>query len=778
MNLYYIKLAIRNLKRHRLYSVLSIIGFSIGFSVCLVIALFLYHELTMDKWFTDYEHVVRVYDQEKNNCHLDIELNREFKENYPEIKLACTVDQSSDMENNAKSEDNYTKFIGLISTTNDFFDVFPISIISNSGQLPFNGKESIIITKSLAETLFPNENPLGKSVVISDYMEGRVSSVIEDFPESSSIQAKILVNAENPDFRLSQNCNDGRCWEPTSHFLMLEPHANMILLQQKMNVDIPKNHPEIKSVALQNFTDIYLSAPMQGNGNITGNAILLLIFLSVGIIVLLLSTINFFNFYISLQYAKLKEIGIKKIHGASFKNLLRFSLIEVSASVLISFTIALLLFMAVVPLASSLLNRNLDASLLLQPSLFLILLTVVAVIILINSIAPTYILSRFKVSSFLAKMQVRGHQQAGRKILTLLQFSASIVLLILVFSIYKQISYAKNADLGFNQEHLVRLNLPFTFNSQDAFKQKLKALSFIESITLSRGVPGEVRLTMGDNNGEQSVMLKSIYVNQDFLNTFNIKLKEGRTFLQGDMGIACLMNEEAIKQYGWENMEGKKFGQGKEGGYPVIGVVKDFHIESIHHKIEPVCMLAADPDKHDELKELSIRLTPGNVGEQMAELSKVWNTFIPDEPLDFRFYDDHFDAMYRQDERLGKAIGVASIIALVLTFMGILGQAFQISLNRTKEIGIRKVNGAGLHDILLEINKEFIIWVGISIIIAIPSAWYLINRWLQNFAYKPEIDGWIFAASALILAVTVVFTVTLQSWRAATKNPVEALRYE
>ena len=375
-------------------------------------------------------------------------------------------------------------------------------------------------------------------------------------------------------------------------------------------------------------------------------------------------------------------------------------------------------------------------------------------------------------------MNVGGNKQTGRRLLTLMQFAASIVLLAVVFSLHKQISYAKHANLGFSKEQLILLKLPIGFKSQDVFKQKIKELPLCERVSLSRGVPGSVNLFMGDGKSGKTVMLQTLYVDEDFFKTMKIELKSGRTFLSGDMGNACIMNEEAVRQYEWADFEGKRFENGREGGYSVIGVTTDFHIESMHTKIKPACMLAAANDKHDELRNVSIRMTPGNLIQQMDELRAIWKTFIPDEPMNYSFYDEQFEIMYQKDERLGEAIGIASVIALVLTFMGILGQVFQISLNRTKEIGIRKVNGAKVSDILTYMNKEFLIWVIVSMILAIPLAIYLISKWLESFAYKTEIGWSTYAFAGLIMLTTVVLTVTLQSWKAATRNPVEALRYE
>lgn len=777
MNLHNIKLAIRNLKKHKLYSVLSITGFSVGFAVCIFVAMFIYNELSMDKCYPNYRNTVLVYESKKNFSNLDIKLNQEFKEKYPEVEATCPLEEISSMEVSAKTSQNFIRFTGLISTTNDFFSIFPIRVLVSSGKQPFDGKESFLITQSFAEQMFPNEDPIGKQMTVFDFMHGQVTAVIEDFPKNSSIQGKVLVNAENPDFILSQSCDNGRCWNPINHYLALREGTDRVALAKKMSADFPKNHPEISEVAFQRLEDGYLS-PIESSGTLSGNKSLLLILLSVGLVVLALSTINFLNFYVSMQYAKLKEIGIKKINGASFRHLLRFSLSEVSVSIIISIVIALILFLLFLPAANRLFERNLEAGLLLKPSLLAILLLIAGGIILINSIAPLSILSRFNTSSFLTKMQVTGNSQIGRRLLTLFQLSVSIVLIAVVFAFYQQISFARHANLGFQKEQLLRLKLPIGFKSQDAIKQKLASLPFCQSVSLSRGVPGSVNLYLGENQNGKSVMLQSLFVDEDFFKTIGLTITAGRGFLSGDMGTACIFNEEAMKQYDWTDFEGKRFNNGREGGYGIVGVVKDFHIESMHQKIKPVCIIAAEPGKHADLGNVSIRLAPGNLGLQMDELRKVWKTFIPDEPMNFSFYDEQFDTMYRKDEQLSKAIGFISVIALILTFMGILGQVFQISLNRTKEIGIRKVNGAKVSDILAYMNKEFLVWVAVSLFLAVPLATYLVNRWLESFAYQTEIGWTTYAASGLIMLITVISTVTLQSWKAATRNPVDALRHE
>jgi putative ABC transport system permease protein len=259
------------------------------------------------------------------------------------------------------------------------------------------------------------------------------------------------------------------------------------------------------------------------------------------------------------------------------------------------------------------------------------------------------------------------------------------------------------------------------------------------------------------------------------METMGFELLDGRNFMAGDKDQACIMNEEAVKRYGWDNIEGKKFNNGREGGYKVVGVVNNFNVESLHAGITPVALIY-EPSR--KFNTLSLRLMPGNVGQQIEQLRKVWKEILPDDPMEFTFYNDQFQAMYVKEEKLAKSVTFFSLIAIVLTCMGILGQIFLISLNRTKEIGVRKVNGAKESEILILLNKDFVIWVVVAFIIATPIAYYAMNKWLENFAYKTELSWWIFALAGLLALGIALLTVSWQSWRAATRNPVEVLRYE
>jgi putative ABC transport system permease protein len=778
MNTHDIKLTFRNLKRNKLYSALSISGFAVGFAVCIIIALYAYNEFTIDQCYPEYDRITRVIDAKSNNCDLDYNLNAILREKYPEVELSCPVMLLGGVDVSARTEKNSTRFKGVTSTTNDFFKIFSIRIIKHSGNLPFEGNSSAVITESLARKLFPDDDPLGKSIVVHEFITATVTAVVEDFPKNSSIQVPLMLNSDNENFRLNRSCNNNKCIYPASLFLLLKRETDPKIFTEKLNMTIGSYQTDIEEISLQKLKNIYLTPGIAGNQNNSGNKTLILIFISIGILILVLSIINYLNFYISLQYTKLKEIGIKKIHGAGFKQLLTFSLVEVSVSIFISVILALFFASYLLPIANPLFDRQLELKSLIRPGLLMIFTGITITLIALNSIAPLYILSKFNVQSFLSGSKAGTGRQPFRNLLTVFQFIISIVLLVSVFTLNKQITFAKHSELGFNKELLIRLNLPMGFNNNEALKQNLNQLTFCKDVSLSQGVPGNINIFMGSGTGEKSFNLQCIYVDIDFLKTMGIRLNEGRQFLQGDMGKSCIINEAAVEQYGWDDLENRKFNNFREGGLMVIGIKENFHVESLRSKIQPVCLIFVNKDIAKNLSNVSIRLTGGNIDNKMKDLEKVWKSFIPNLPMDYSFYEDNFDAMYKQDERLGKAIGMFAFIAFFLTCMGILGQIFQGCANRTKEIGIRKINGANVSEVMRLLSKDFVKLVALSFGIAIPIAWFVMHKWLQGFAYKTELSWWIFALAGVISLVIALLTVSWQSWRAATMNPVEALRYE
>ncbi|QGY44674.1 FtsX-like permease family protein [Maribellus comscasis] len=771
-----LKLAVRNLLKNKLYTSLIIGGFAVGFTACILIALFYNAEHNVDKHFANYDNIFRLYDAKEDKAGLDYKLNTILSENYPDIEETCPLGFAyfpftlKDAETKDYIRANY-----LVSTNNNFFDVFSQEIVAGVADKPFSQNNSAVLTESLAKKLFGDKNPLGRTVK-EEFFTATVTAVMKDLPENSSFKAEILLNSENKEFQMAQECNGGVCIFPVEHFLLLKNGTKPNEFAEKLNSSIGQ-FTTTDSLALQNITDIYLSTKKLGwaDEHTKGNSKMLMVFLSIGILIILLSSINYLNYTISMQYAKLKEIGINKTNGAGKPQLILDSFIEVTLGIIIALLISVILTTILFPSAESLFGRSIQISDINFYQLLPVFAAIFFAIILLNSLAPIYILSRFNITDFLSGgRKSRGKQWIKQAMLTF-QLTVSIALIAAVLLIFKQLQFVKHHDLGFDEEHLVRIELPFLFKKANALGNEIATLPFVSGSTLSAGNPGNINLSMGSGVEDNEFMVNCIHVSDNFLETFGIHLLDGRDFMAGDKNKACIMNRAAIVRYGWENIEGKKYNNGREGGYEVVGVVNNFNVESLHSEMTPVALIY-NPEQ--EFGTLSLRLSAGNAGRQMEQIRKVWNNFLPDDPMEFTFYDDQFQAMYVKEEKLAKAISFFSLIAVVLTCMGILGQIFLISLNRTKEIGVRKVNGAKVSEILILLNKDFIIWVLIAFILASPATWFAMNKWLENFAYKTELSWWIFALAGLLALGIALLTVSWQSWRAATRNPVEALRYE
>jgi len=772
-----LKLAIRNLLKNKLYSSLIIGGFALGFTTCILIALFYSAEHNVDKHFANHKNIYRLYDAKQNESMLDYKLSSVLSENYPDVKEACAMNYLANFTMTLKDPetDKYTRVSHSIYTSNSFFDIFSVEILASQSDKPFAGANSAVITESVAKRLFGEENPLGRTIK-EGTSEVTVTAIIKNLSENSSFKAEYLLNIENKDYQISRGAVNGVRIFPVEHFVLLKNDADPIQFTANLNTTIDRYNSTTDSLALQNLSDIYLSSlPLVHDNHTKGNSRMLTIFMLIAILIIMLSSINYLNYTISLQYAKMKEIGINKTSGAGKGHLLLDSLIEVSVGVIFALLISLILASVLLPFSENLVGRRVDFSNINIRQIVLVLAATVAGIILLNSLAPLYNLSRFNITDFLVKGRKRKGKQFGKQAMLTFQITVSIALIAGVMLIFKQLEYVKRHDLGFDQEHLVRLELPYSFSDHKLIEEETARLPFVVNNALSLGYPGWINIKMGSGMDEDDFNINCIYVSDNYLETMGLHLMGGRDFSAGDKGSACLMNQEAINRYGWSTIEGKKYDIGGKGGYKVIGEVSNFNVESLHEAISPAAILY-EPEGH--FNTLSLRLLPGDVGQQIEQLRKVWKDILPDEPMEFAFYDTQFQVMYSKEEKLARSVTFFSFIAIVLTCMGILGQIFLISLNRTKEIGIRKVNGAKISQILAMLNKDFVKWVVIAFVIATPIAYYAMNKWLENFAYKTTLSWWIFALAGVLALGIALLTVSWQSWRAASRNPVEALRYE
>lgn len=782
MFFYYIKIALKNLWNNKKYSAINIVGFSFSLSIFLVIILFILHEKSFDRYHQNSETIYRLTDEKDNSSSIDYRVKDVLVEQFAEINNVCLYQQVSHDIPVTYAKTGY--YITNISSVDKaFFEMFDVDFIKGNKNRPFENLNSVILTESNAQMIFGNGDPIGKELNLMSNFPLVVSAIIKDFPNTSSFEAGMIVNAKNDDFRFSShigNSDDLSTYRwPFRIYIQSNEHKNTGSLLTSINNNLDLLKPYVNKAGLIPLVDIYLHDNTYGSRTKKGNPALIRLLLAVALVILLMAIINYINLTIAQQQKRGKEIGVRKTIGATKVDLITQFLFESISVTVTAFGISLILVELMSPFFQGIFNVPLSLSVLFLFPLNIIMGISVLSIGLLTGIWPALLFSRFNPIGILSKRTViRGHKNYSRNALTVFQFTVSIALVFCVIVIQKQIEFSKHKDLGFNKDQLLRIDLPqiaeSNMNSATGMINELRNLAYVTDLTLSSGVPGNINFHMGAGIEGKDKTLAILRVDSTFLRTFDIKILEGRDFLSGDAGKACMINQAAMDYFEWENIENKIYNNGRKGGYKVVGVLDDFHISSTHNVIEPLAVLL---DLRQPI-HLSLKISGDHIGATMAYIQKSWKKALPEYPLEYQFYDDWFASMYEKEERFGRIISFFAILAISISCIGILGLAIFTSERRTKEIGIRKVNGASIENIVFLLTREFTTWVLIAFIIAAPLAYFAINTWLEDFAYRTEISWWVFAVSGLSALFIAWGTVGWQSLKAAMTNPVEALRYE
>ena len=769
----HLKQAFRSLQKNKLFSAFNIIGFAIGFTVCIIIALYVYRESSVNSFFPSADRTFRLRDSTKNEVLFDHAILPALKDQFPEIEeIAPLVYLSGEtMDINIKVGDRYTVAHEMISTNNDFFALAGIDILFSSTERPFAQKNSAILSKSAAEKVFGHYNIVGEPVSFFG-IDFIVSAIAEDIPSTATFGADIYLNDAYTEIGFVQNCTNNDCYLIREIYLRVKEGTDIEAFTQKLNDHFPENRTKIKSVMLQPVKEIYFSEPSEMATHKAGNKKMVWIFITIALLTLFMSLFNYINYTISKQLQTLKQMGIRMATGAGKGQIFRYYLVEVGLSIFISLILAILFTTLALPLAEKLFQVELNIMWLLKPSMLTIAVVSLVLIILLAAWFPVSLIWKSNITSLLGKSQKRFKASSLSKIMTVAQLAISIVLLSSLLLISKQLDYVKTANYGFNTEQLLRITLPNDYSNINAsvIKEAFSKLPFITDLTLTSHSPGMGWSRSGTKGADDNeVLINTMRVDADFLGTFQIELLQGRNGTEGDIGSAMLITETTLKELGWDNIEGRKLWD-----RDVIGVVNEFQYNSMHSLIGPVAFLYSD----SYYSALNVRLLPGKFGEQLAQMEKTWKEIGIEEPLDFQFYNEYYNQLYNKEELAAKALSLFSIVAFIITCLGMLAQIIQITERRVKEIGIRKIHGASILEVVNMLNKSFFIVVLISMVIATPVAYYAMLRWLQGFAYRTELSWWIFALAGLIALMATLLTVSWQSWRAASRNPVEALRYE
>ena len=767
-----IKYIIRNVFKNKATSLFTIAGFSISISMALVLISFLIKEFSIDHEYPRINNIYRVF-ANGNNASVREDFRESFVANYPDIDDACRYNSYTA---NVTYED--VPFNGqMIVTDNSFFNIFSSQFILGDINTALGNLNDVVLTESFAKKIFGSENPLGKTIV-AEYREPlMVTGVIKDFSDKSSIRGDFLTNSKLKIIHEGSSDGLGNNVDYFRLFLLLKNSKNSTRLEELLSKNISsigyKVGYKINKINLIPFKESYFLQGIERSQTLHANLKLIRILSIICTIIILLAIFNYINLSTATHSDRLMEIGIKKTIGASRKQIFMQFMAEAFLVCSISFLLAIQLSALWVPFFERLIDNKIALSDLFQSLWLGWMVLGILIISFVSGIYPALSISRHKPIDILIKHDVGKNSSFGfRAVLNIIQYTVSVSLIITLIILSKQIEFVRSKDFGFDTNRLLRVNVDWQlFDKVKSIRDRLLTDPSISNVCFSHGTPGSIYLTSSWNElGSKDVIINELNADTSFFKVFRIPIIIGREPLPSDFNKVCYINETAFKLSEWKTYIGEKY-HGKE----IIGIVKDFHFANLYNKIGP---LVIPISSEMGTSQMTIRVNPENLKRVINTLKATWKEVCPGHELKYQFYDEWLNSMYKGEDRLVSSIRLSAILAILISCLGILGLAEYTIKKRTKEIGLRKVNGATILNILILLNTNFFRWVIIGFVIACPVVYFIMNKWLQNFAYRTELSWWIFALAGIIVFCIALLTVSWQSWKVATRNPVEALRYE
>jgi putative ABC transport system permease protein len=778
----YFKIALRNIKKYSTYSILNISGMVIGMVGAILILLWVQDEWSYDRHFENADNLYRVIENE-NPSSGEVSmlvptpgaLASALKDEYPEIIRSSRYTPSP--LTLKKGDEFIEETVALIDK--DFLKMFNIKFVRGDINSALNDPHNIVITEEMAHKYFDNEDALGKTLQSRGYAV-TVTGVVKSLPHNSHIRFNFLVPVDWL-MEFGAHIND---WGERFHtYIELKEGTDSKMVDEKIQDFIKKHKKDSDSeIFLQNIKKIHLFSSrkytydISGQGDITYVSILGLI----AVFILVIACINFMNLSTAQSARRAKEIGIRKAAGANKRKIIFQFLGESLLIIFVAIVITMIFVQLLLQGFNNFTGKQLDVNY-HSAGLYIGLITVVLFCGLMAGSYPAFYLSSLKPLDTLKGIINKNPGNARfRRVLVIFQFSLSILLIICTLIVESQLKFIQNKDLGFNKDNIGYFMFPTRPGDPklETLKKELSNNPDILGVTMAWN-PFYNEVTRSDFNWtgkkeEDDVLFHILRADADYAKTYKLELKEGRFFSSKYLTdkTAIVINEQAVKIMGFLNPVGEIITTPQGSRLDIIGVVKDFHIQSLHYKIEPLIMQLG------ESNNFYVKMKPDKITSTMEYIKKTYKSFDPGLPIDFHFLDDDYDNLYRTEQRIGKIFGYFSFLAIIISCLGLIGLSSFMTERRTKEIGIRKINGAKTIEIFSLLSREYVVWVMISIIIASPIAWYAMHKWLEKFAYRINISWFVFAlagASALLIAL---LTVSFQSFRAASKNPVESLRYE
>jgi putative ABC transport system permease protein len=803
----YFKTAFRNLSKNKFYSSINIIGLAVGLATCLLIFLYVTDELSYDKYNVNADRIYRVNNEIKfNGNYLDLAqvpalMGITMMREMPQIAQFTRMSWYGSFLVKKGNENVQEGRVGYADST--LFDVFTLPVIAGNAKTALKDFHSLVITETIAKKYFNSTDVVGKTMLINNKENYKITAVIKDIPKQSHFNFDFFVpmienNGSNEDNWLSENYTT---------YILLKKNADVKQVEAQLNTLMDKHvGPQLQSIVNMSLNDfkktggyikanltpltaIHLHSNKTAELDANGNAQYVYIFSGIALMILLIACVNFMNLSTARSSNRAKEVGVRKVLGSLKANLVLQFLVE---SFLISF-IALLVAVAVawllLPYFNQLSGKIISANVLFTPSMLLSLIALMLIVGLLAGSYPAFFLSSFQPIDVLKGKLAAGFKRSWlRNSLVVFQFVISIVLIFGTIVIYNQLNYIRNKDIGFNRNQVIIIDHANTLGDQvTSFKNELLQISGVQNATMSGYLPvnynrnSNTYFTSPTLNPNTGINMQTWTVDENYIPTLDLKILQGRNFSQqfptDSTGI--VINEAAAKFLATKDLLNKKIYTLKDGqateqlSFHIIGIVKNFNFSSLRDVVTPLALFLGKDNGG-----ISVRINSTDIPNVIAQIKNKWKAIAPTQSFDYSFMDDDFNKLYAGEQRTGQIFITFAMLAILIACLGLFGLVTYAAEQRVREIGVRKVLGASVSNIAGMLSKDFLKLVVISAIIAFPLAWWAMNKWLQSFAYRININAWVFVIAGVLALLIALITVSFQAIKAAMANPVKSLRTE
>jgi putative ABC transport system permease protein len=798
----YIVTAFRSIVRQKWFSLINILGLTIGLSVSFLILFYIFNELSFDKFHKDSDRIYRLVvkgtlgEMNLQAAVTPKALAGKLMKDVPEVE-ASTVFEIESSSFLLKIGENKLYERDFLYADTSFFKIFSFSLLYGDGVSSLALPYSIIISESFAKKYFGSKNPIGELIRINEQRDYSVSGVFKDLPSESHISFNFLLSMESRVMDMGGKLMDN--WEDLNSYTYVKMHENADMRDFQTKLDtiliqnVLNNEREVNvdlKIFPQKITDIHLKSDLLGEIKENGDSSYIFFLLAIATGIIVIASINFMNLSTAKSASRAKEVGIRKILGSQKSMLIGQFLSESVIISLISFILSLAIIELSLPAFNEITGKQLSVNYLSNWNLLLFF----GIALLTGFLAGSY--PAFYLSSFQPVKVLQNRMKLGktgnlklRNLLVFIQFAISTGLIICTIIIYLQLDYLRTKKLGFDKESVISIGMRNSELRDNAsvLKEEVLRIVGVESASLSTSYPGKglqgSSFTPEGTNEKDPWLIFSFHADEDFTEkTMRMKILQGRDFMKdfGSDTNAVLINETLNNKLGWADPIGKKIVPGYpedallKREYHVIGVVADFHFQSLHETVDPIMIHLID----EPPQLLLIRMDPKMQTETLKKIGQTWNTLNPDHPFDYEFLNDFFENFYYSEKRIGRILIYLTLFAIFIASIGLLGLASFTAEQRTKEIGIRKVMGASAFAISLRLSLEYLKMISLAGILAWPLSYFLMYNWLEKFSYRTEMPVWAFIVSTGVTTVLSLMVVNFQTIKAANSNPVESLRYE